>query len=81
MSTWGWALLLKPLIYAAFFVLVIAPLVWALNKLIPMSRLKVLLFKVRSGNGATRRDKGIMIAGVLCAYAFLALLIAFLSHG
>ena len=49
--------LLKPLLVPAFHVLVVAPIVWILNRLFPPGRWKVVLFKERDGPDATEQDK------------------------
>ena len=70
------AILIKPLAVPVFLAVAVWPIAWVLYRVIPESRLKVILFKVRSGNGATRRDKAVMCAGVVGGYALLLALIA-----
>lgn len=60
-ATWI-ALLIKPIVLPLFFFGVVAPVAWVLFRLFPNGRLKVFLFKVRDGPGATGRDKALMIA-------------------
>ena len=47
MSSWVIALIVKPLVVAAFFALIYS-LEWVLFKVIPEGKLKTALFKVRS---------------------------------
>lgn len=49
-----WAIVLKPIVLPVFMFLVVAPIAWALFKVFPNGRLKVILFKDRHGPGATR---------------------------
>jgi hypothetical protein len=67
------ALILKPFFIFAFFGLLVAPISWVLFKLIPDGELKLILFKVRTGEFATTHDKVIMTIAVLAAYVFLFL--------
>jgi len=53
------------------FALLVLPLEWLLFKIFPPGRLKVALFRNRSGYDATLRDKGVMIAGVVIGYAVI----------
>jgi hypothetical protein len=67
------AILLKPIILAVFFFLVVAPIAWLLYRAFPEGRLKVILFRNRSGPEATDRDKRVMVYSVIGAYlAFFA---------
>jgi hypothetical protein len=66
-----WAILLKPIVLPIFMFTVVAPVVWVLFKLFPNGRLKVVLFRERSGPGATRRDKVVMTAAAMSVYAVL----------
>jgi len=76
------AIVLRPFAYAVLFGLVIAPVMWMLWKVIPEGRLKTMLFKVRSGHYASRRDKIVMVASVVGAYMLLALVIGlFIARG
>ncbi len=45
MSTWMIALLLKPLMLFAFFVLIVAPIEWLILKVVPQGKLRNLLTK------------------------------------
>ena len=73
-----WAIVLKPFVLPIFMTVVVAPVAWLLFKLFPNGRLKVVLFRDRSGPGATRRDKVMMtIAGVgACVVVIVIALIA-----
>ncbi len=79
MEPWHWAIVIKPLVIGAFMALVVAPIVWLLYKLLPMSRSKVVLFKVRDGSEATRRDRIVhwvaAIAGNLIFFGWMGYLI------
>jgi len=66
--TWLWAIALRPLVYFVLFVLVIAPITWLLYKIIPPGRFKIFLFKVRTGDHASRRDKLIITLAVIGFY-------------
>ena len=65
-------MLLRPLATMLLFVLIVAPASWLLYRLIPGGRARDILFKVRSGAGASTRDKAIMTAGVRCCYGVFA---------
>jgi hypothetical protein len=65
------ALLIRPILNLVVLVLVIAPIVWLLYRIIPEGRVKVALFKVRKGPTATRRDDLVMAGGVVLAYVVL----------
>ena len=67
-----WAIVLKPIVLPIFMFIVVAPVAWVLFKVFPNGRLKVVLFKDRSGPGATRRDKIVMALAGIGAYAILA---------
>ena len=62
------AVALRPFVYLVLFALVVGPIVWVLNKIIPSGRIKFFLFKVRSGEFATRRDKIVMTLAVIISY-------------
>ena len=66
-----WAIVLKPIVLPIFMFIMVAPVAWVLFKLFPNGRLKVVLFKDRSGPEATRRDKVVMALGVVGAYIVL----------
>ena len=71
MEPFHWAILLKPIALPIFMFTLVAPVAWLLFKLFPNGRLKVVLFKDRSGPGATRGDKVVMTLGVIGAYVVL----------
>ena len=77
MNTWAIAILIRPLFYFVLYVLVLAPLIWLLYRIFPEGRLKIVLFKMRSGSEATRRDKTVMALGVVAGYALLISVAAF----
>jgi hypothetical protein len=66
-----WAIVLKPIVVPIFMFTMVAPVAWLLFKMFPNGRLKVVLFKDRSGPEATRRDKVVMALGVVGAYIVL----------
>ena len=66
-----WAIVLKPIILPIFMYTMVAPVAWLLFRLFPKGRLKVMLFRERSGPGATRRDKIVMALAGTGAYAVL----------
>lgn len=71
------ALLLKPLLTAILFLGIVFPIAWLLYRVFPNGRLKVMLFRARSGPGATARDKWVMSIAVVAAYAaFFAWIVA-----
>lgn len=73
--TWWLAVLLKPVFAAIFLLVLVAPIVWVLYRVIPDGKMKFLLFKVRDGAHATQRDKVIMaFAGVSAMFLLLAFL-------
>lgn len=53
------------------FVFVVAPITWLLYKIIPNGRIMFLLFKVRSGKHASRRDKWVMTLAVFTFYLLM----------
>ena len=67
-----WAIVLKPIVVPIFMFTMVAPVAWVLFKLFPNGRLKVVLFKDRSGPEATRRDKVVMTLARIGAYVVLA---------
>ena len=71
MDPWYWAILLKPIALPIFLFVVVAPVVWLLFRVFPNGRLKVMLFKDRSGPQATRRDKVVMTLSSIGAYVCL----------
>ena len=66
-----WAILLKPIATPIFMFTMVAPVAWVLFKLFPNGRLKVMLFKDRSGPEATRRDRVVMAMAGIGVYAVL----------
>jgi len=74
--TWLIAIVLRPLVFFILFVLVIAPITWVLYKIIPDGRWKGILFKIRTGEFASRRDKVIMSLAVLIFYIALLIFLA-----
>ena len=79
MEPWHIAILIRPLAYFVLYVVVLAPLIWVLYRVFPEGRLKIALFKVRSGPSASRRDKVVMaIAGVAGYAVLIAIMFAYL---
>jgi hypothetical protein len=76
-----WAILLRPIFNVLFFFLVVAPIAWLIYRVFPAGRLKVFLFRVRTGPHATRRDKAIMALAAVLGYALLGVLVVTLSAG
>ena len=66
-----WAIVLKPIVLPIFMFTMVAPVAWLLFKVFPSGRLKVVLFRDRSGPGATRRDKVVMTLAAVGAYVVL----------
>jgi hypothetical protein len=62
------ALLLRPLFNALLLVLIVWPIAWLLYRLFPEGRLKVVLFRLRTGKHATTHDKCVMTVSVIAAY-------------
>lgn len=77
--TWIWAILLRPTFIFVLFAVVVAPMTWVLFKVIPHSSFKISLFKIRTGEAASRRDKWIMGLSVIAAYVLLGL-VAFVVY-
>jgi hypothetical protein len=71
---------LRPLVSFLLFAVIVAPITWLLFRVIPDGRLKVLLFKVRTGEHASRRDKAIMTLAVIGAYLLLLLTIVVVTR-
>lgn len=71
MSPWMIAIMLRQPVLAILLVVVVWPMTWLLYKVIPNGRVKVMLFKVRTGKAAARRDKVVMTAAVVAGYAVL----------
>jgi len=85
MSTTAIAAFLKPLIFPLFLMIVVAPIVWLLYKIIPTSRFKVFLFKVRGESDSIETSKEktisrILLIGIIIAfYIFLFWLVSRIS--
>lgn len=73
------AILIKPLAFFVFLAVVVRPIAWILYRVFPESRVKVILFRVRTGSDATRRDKAVMTAAGVAGYALVIGLCAVLS--
>lgn len=74
---------LKPIVAPIFMMLIVAPIVWLLYKLIPNSRLKVFLFKIRGEKDSYEAPKEKVISRVLLIgiiIAFYILLFWFASR-
>lgn len=71
MSPWMIAIMLRQPALAILLMVVVWPVAWLLYRVIPNGRLKVVLFKVRTGKTAGRRDKVVMTAAVVAGYAVL----------
>jgi hypothetical protein len=69
MPSWMWAILLRPILAPIFLFVIVAPIAWFAYQLFPAGRLKVFLFRVRTGPNATRRDKWVMTVALMIAYA------------
>ena len=76
-----WAFLLRPIFNAVLFFVIVAPIAWLLYRAFPEGRLKVLLFRVRSGPHAAPRDKWVMTGAAIAGYAALLGWILFLGAG
>jgi hypothetical protein len=74
-----WAIVLRPIVAPIAFVLLVAPIAWSLYRVFPESRLKVVLFRVRTGPHATRRDKWVMVTAGTVAYAAFLGWVVFLA--
>lgn len=70
------AILLRPIAGFILMVMIVLPIEWLLFQVFPRGRVKVMLFRNRTGEHATRRDKVVMAIAVVMAYA---LLIAFIG--
>jgi hypothetical protein len=62
------ALLFRPLFNALLLVLIVWPIAWVLYRLFPQGRLKVFLFRERTGQHASTHDKCVMTVAVIAAY-------------
>lgn len=72
MNTIAIATFLKPLVLPIFMVLVVAPIVWLLYKLIPNSRLKVFLFKIRGEANSLESPREKTLSRVLLVVILIA---------
>ena len=67
------AIAIRPFVVPVFVFVVVAPIAWLLYRLFPPGRLKVVLFRERTGPHASLRDKWVIgIAAVVAEAAFLA---------
>lgn len=71
MEPFHWAILLKPIALSILMFTVVAPVAWVLFMVFPNGRLKVTLFRDRSGPDATRRDRVVMTVAGVGAYGVL----------
>ena len=70
------ATVLRPIVTPIFFFLVVAPIAWLLYRAFPPGRLKVFLFRERTGPDATIRDKWLIgLAVVLFYVVFIGALV------
>ena len=74
-----WAILLRPIFLPLFFFVIVAPIAWVLYGLFPPGRLKVLLFKDRTGKEATPSDKRVMTMAVIVGYLAIFLVIGIVT--
>ena len=65
------AVLLRPLFSFLIMAAIVLPIEWVLFRLFPKCRLKVMLFRNRTGAHARPGDKRVMVAGVVIAYVLL----------
>jgi hypothetical protein len=79
MEPWTIALLIRPAFNFLAMVLIVLPIEWVLFQVFPNGRLKVALFKHRTRDDATRRDKVIVTTAVVAGYLVLAALVGALS--
>ncbi len=59
---------------------IVAPLAELIFRAIPNGKVKVALFRIRSGDDATKRDRRIMTLAVVAGYAFLACEVSILAR-
>ena len=75
------AIAIRPVAVPIFFFVAVAPIAWLLYRVFPPGRLKVILFRQRTGAQASRRDQWVIgIAAVIAEAAFLAWIV-YLSSG
>ena len=69
------AIALRPIVSPILFFLFVAPIAWLLYRVFPPGRLKVILFRQRTGPHATRRDKWVIgVAAVVAQGMFFGLI-------
>lgn len=73
MEPWLISLILKPFIALLVFALIVYPLRNVLARAIPAGRIKNFLYRERTRDTATKRDKWIMTLAVV--FVFLALIV------
>ena len=74
------AIALRPVLTPILFFACVATIAWLLFRLFPQGRLKVVLFRDRTGPNATPRDKRLMILATITAYVAFFAWIGFLSE-
>jgi hypothetical protein len=74
------AVLLRPLFSFAVMVAIVLPIEWVLFRMIPSGRLKVMLFRSRTGANACPGDKRVMTMAVVIAYVLLFAWLGMLSE-
>ena len=65
------AILIRPMATLVVMAAIVLPIEWILFRLFPNGRLKVMLFRNRTGAHARPRDRCVMAAGVVIAYVLL----------
>ena len=75
MTSWQWALVLKPVVMPVLMALAVKPVVWVMYRWVPHGAAKVFLFRVRPEE--TRREKWAVAGWVLAAYAVLGCWVGF----
>ena len=75
------AIAIRPIVAPVFFFVAVAPIAWLLYRLFPPGRLKVALFRQRSGPHASRRDKWVIGLAAVAAEAALIAWFAYLAAG
>ena len=73
------AILFRPLFMLIAMAAIVLPIEWVLFQVFPTGRLKVMLFRNRTGPRATRRDKRVMIAATLLTYVLFFAWVGILS--
>lgn len=72
MEPWLIAVILKPLGILLLFVAIVYPLRNVLARAIPEGRVKQFLYRERTRESASKRDKKIMTLAVILSYVLLA---------